>query len=295
MKQRKLIFALKVFSVLVFVVAVFSSGFLFLDKIIIPKYFGRYNIYGVGDLIGVVSSLYDSPDEKTLTQNGYTDDDLASGVEKLQSAGYKIEDDGTISEENIPSFKGSGRLELSDREFSAICNKLLQSGILESALPELKYINLINITIIDLIVTPDETSVTSDGKTYESANIKFIVKINTDDIREQISLQMQTPEALLKMILPSDLYFTVEYNIDLREQGDFRSTGSIAINGKTAKQSEILVNLLIEFIFPDNADMNIQKFAEEIGNVALRGIDTLGEFSFSDNIDGKNQNGIVIS
>lgn len=294
MKQKKGIFALKFFAVIFFVIAVFASGFLFLDKIIIPKYFGQYEIYGINDLIGVVSSLYSSPNESSLVSNGYGQEDLESGVNKLQVAGYKIEDDGSILHKNIAEFKGNGRVVLTDREFSAVCNKLLQTEILENALPDLNYINIMNITIVDLVIIPDNDSYIWETGTYSKASIRFIVKISTADLRDQIAIQMQTPDALLKMIIPSDLYFTVDYEIDLSKEDDKRTTGTIGINGKTAKQSEILINLLIEFIFPKEDEMNIDNFTKEIGNVALRGIDALGEFSFVKDIDGTKLNGIVV-
>lgn len=293
-KKKAGIFALKIFAVLFFIVAVFASGFLFLDKIIIPKYFGEYDINGLGDLIGVVSSLYSSPDEKSLVKNGYSDADLTSGVEKLQGAGYKIEDDGTILPENMSTFKGTGKVTLTDREFSAICNRLLQTQILEDSLPNLNYINIMNITIVDLVITPDDESYNEETGTFSKANILFIIKVGTDDLRTQIALQMQTPEALIKMIIPSELYFTVNYDIDLNAEEENRTTGTIAINGKTEKQSEILINLLIEFIFPSESEMNIEKFTKEIGNVALSGIDTLGNFSFLKDVEGSGLNGMLI-
>ena len=65
-KKKRNFFALTIVSVLLFVVAIFASGFIFLDKVIIPKYFGVYQINNLNNLFGVVSSLYASPDEDEL-------------------------------------------------------------------------------------------------------------------------------------------------------------------------------------------------------------------------------------
>ena len=150
------------------------------------------------------------------------------------------------------------------------------------------------ISLLQVIITPNEDSFDGDG--YNAANISFIIKINTVDIRAQIATQMQTPSYLLNMIIPDDLYFTVSYDFDLTKTENERITQStIAINGRTAKQSELLINLLIGFIFPEEDEMNYEKFTNSIGEIALKGIDAIGEFKFIKNVDGKNQNGILIN
>ena len=111
------------------ILAVFAGGYFFLDKLIVPKYFGQYGIKGVGDLVNVVASLYSTPKESKMIVNGYTQTDLTNAISKLQSNGYLIENDGTIKEENFENFKGSGKLELSDRESAAICNEFLSNEI----------------------------------------------------------------------------------------------------------------------------------------------------------------------
>jgi hypothetical protein len=114
-------------------------------------------------------------------------------------------------------------------------------------------------------------------------------------VREQIANQMQTPSYLLNMIIPDNLYFTVSYDFDLKQTESQRSNGQIAINGRTAEQSELLINLLIDFIFPEEDEMNLEKFTKALGDIALKGIDKLGEFEFISNVDGKKQNGFVIN
>ena len=293
-KNKKYNILIYIATLLGVVIAIIACGYFSLDKIIIPKKFGKYGINNLNDLTNVFSSLYSLPKESDLIENGYSNDDLESGIEKLQNANYKIEDNGTILNENISSFKGDGNLALTDKEFAAVCNKLVKSGILTENLPHLNYINTMNISVVDLVIKVDEESIDELTGLYSKANIKLIIKIDTTDLCSQIAVQMQTTEALLKIIIPSTLYFTVNYEIDLSKENDNRTTGTIAINGKTEKQSEILINLLIEFIFPKEDEMTYDKFTKAIGDVALSGIDQLGSFNFSTNIENTQQNGIIV-
>lgn len=281
----------KILILLSIVLAIFASGYFFLDKLIVPKYFSQYGIMNVPDLVGVVTSLYKSPNEKKLITNGYTQNDVSSAIKILRDANYNIAEDGTI-EKDVP-FKGDSQVALTDREFAGICNKLLSNGILVDALPNLKYLNLINISILELNIEPDENKPIDGG--YSSAKISFIAKINTTDIREQIASQMDTPIFLLKMIIPENLYFSVSYDLDLTQQDSERiSNGTIAINGRTEKQSEILINLLIDFIFPEEEKMDLEKFTKTFGDIILEGIDKLGEFKFANNLGvNKNRSGII--
>ena len=84
----------KIAILLSLVIAIFTGGYFFLDKTIVPKYFGQYGINGVGDLIGVVSSLYDTPKESKFVTNAYSQSDFTNAVSKLQGANYLIADDG---------------------------------------------------------------------------------------------------------------------------------------------------------------------------------------------------------
>lgn len=275
------------------IIAIFAGGYFFLDKSIVPQYFGQYGIYDVPDLVGVVTSLYKNPKESKIVTNKYTKTDLANAIDVLQEAGYKIADDGSITKDDMQNFKGDKELILTDRQFAAVCNKLLEDGILVDALPNLNYLNTINISILEVNIEPDKDSAAQIG--YNEAEVSFIAKIDTTDIREQMSSQMGTPIFLLNMIIPETLYFTVSYHIDLSGETPAQSKGTIAINGRTEKQSKILINLLIDFIFPEEDEMNIDKFTRELGNIAIEGIEALGEFTFAANIDGKSQNGIIVN
>lgn len=291
MKKKNSGILAKIIILLSFILAVFAGGYFFLDKLIVPKYFKQYGINGLGDLVNVVSSLYSTPNEAKMITNGYTQTDFSNAVSKMQKAGYKIENDGTIKSENMSEFKGVGKLELTDREFAAVCNEFLDNGLLEDSLSDLNYLNITELSVLDLVVTLNEKSRIDDTNTYTKANIDFIIKVNTTKLREQIAEQMDTPIYLLKMIIPDVLYFEVSYDIDLEEEEN-RTNGVIQINGRPPEKSEALINVLVGFIFDEKEEMNLTKFVNEIGDVALQGIDALGDFKFA---KYEKQSGIVIN
>ena len=290
MKKSKAGIVGKVAIVFCVIFAIFTGGYFFLDKLIVPKYFGKYGIYGVGDLVGTVASLYKSPKESKIVTNGYTQTDFTNAISKLQSANYQINNDGTITVVGFENIKGDAEVVLTDREFASVCSKLVEDGFLIDMLPNLNYLNIINMSILELIITPEEGSETK-------ANISFLTKIETIDIREQIAAQMDTPLFLLNMIIPDVLYFSVSYDIDLeKSEAERVSNGSIAINGRSAKQSKILIDLLVDFIFPAEEGMDLNKFTSTFGNIILEGIDVFGSFKFVSNIGTNSlQNGIVVN
>ena len=274
MKKKKSGILAKVIILLSFMFAVFAGGYFFLDKLIVPKYFSQYGINGIGDLVNVVASLYSTPKESKMIVNGYTKTDLTNAISKLQKADYKIESDGTIKKDNLSEFRGCGKLELTDREFAAVCNQFLTNGLLEDSLSNLNYLNITHLTLLDLVLKVDEKSLD------QTTNTDLIVKIDTTKIIEQIADQMDTPIYLLKMIIPDTMYFEVGYDIDLDKNED-RSNGFIEINGRSPEKSRALINLLIGFIFSEEDGMTMEKFIDEIGSVALQGIDSLGDFRFA--------------
>lgn len=281
MKKKNSGIIAKVIIFLSVIIAIFVGGYFFLDKAIVPKYFKQFGIDGVGDLVDVVASLYNSPKESKMITNGYTQTDLTNAISKLQDANYKIEDDGTIKKDNLKTFKGDGRIELTDREFASVCNEFLSNGLLEDSLSNLNYLNITKLTLLDLVLTPDENSKDAETGYYTKANVHFIIKVDTTNLREQIADQMKTPIYLLKMIIPDTMYFEISYDIDLAGENDERTNGTIAINGRSAKKSENLINVLISFIFDEEDEMDLNKFIDELGSVALRGIDSLGDFKFA--------------
>ena len=291
-KQKAKIFG-KFFAAICVIVAIFCGGYFLLDKLVIPKYFGSYGIHSVPDLVEVVASLYKNPKESEIVTNAYTQNDFASAITKLQESGYDIANDGTTTESDFNEIKGDQEVSLTDREFAAVCNTFIKNGILVDALPNFNYLNMLKMSILELIITPKGEEIENK---YQSADISFILKIDTVDIREQIAIQMETPKFLLNMIIPDELYFTSSYTLDLSKDKDNRvSNGTIAINGRSAKQSETLINLLIEFIFPKEEHMDFNKFTEGFGYIILAGIDIFGSFEFVSNIGLTGlQNGIVV-
>lgn len=290
-KKKKSGIFVKVCVFLASFLAIIMGGYFFLDKLVVPKYFSQFGIDGIGDLVDVVASLYNKPNEAKLIKNGYTQIDLTNAISKLQNANYKIENDGTIKEENLDSFKGDGKLVLSDREIAAVCNEFLGNGLLEDSLSHLNYLNITKLSLLDLLVTLDESSLDSETQTYSKAEIDVIIKVDTSNLREQIADQMKTPIYLLKMIIPDLMYFEVKYEIDLSQEEN-RTNGSISINGRSSEKSENLINILIGFIFNEEDEMDLNKFTNEVGNVALQGIDALGEFKF---VKIGNQAGIIVN
>ena len=293
-KKKKNFFALKILSVLVFVVAIFTGGFIFLDKVIVPKYFGVYNINRIGDLFGVVSSLYSSPDEEDIVTNGFENKDFESGVQKLKNSGYKIEENGLILSQNISEFKGSGNFVLTEKEFSAICNKFLQTELLKISIQDLKYIGLENIEILDFVINLNDEDFDEILNIYSKANVSLDIKIKTNKLKSQIANQMETPDALIKIIIPDEIYFTVNFEIDLENQSEIIKNCEVSINGKNTEKSEVLINLLIEFIYPKEENMSIEKLSINISNIVIESLNSLGEFQFVKNVDNSNLNGIII-
>lgn len=282
----------KVGILLGIVFAIFLGGYFLLDKLIVPHYFKDYGINGMGDLFGVISSLYQTPNESQLIANGYSDDDLQSALNDLTNAGYdfEIDSEGKIVLGN--NFKDSAvAVELTDREFAAVANSILKSNILDDNLQELNYFELGKLSILEVTFNFDEDS--KSGDVYSRANISFIAKLDTAEMINQIEEQMETPKMLLNMIIPTTLYFSVSYDLDLERMENERiSNGKIAINGRTEKQSEILINMLVDFIFPPEDGMNMHNFILEFGNIILKGIDELGEFKFK---QVNERNGLFIS
>ena len=58
MKKKKVKLFSKIMITLCLIAAIFVGGYFFLDKTIIPKYFGKYGINGISDLVGVVAFFF---------------------------------------------------------------------------------------------------------------------------------------------------------------------------------------------------------------------------------------------
>ena len=62
-KKSTLRFFVILFVVLASLGSIVFSGYLILDKVVVPKYFSEYGINGMGDLVGLMRTLYSLPNE----------------------------------------------------------------------------------------------------------------------------------------------------------------------------------------------------------------------------------------
>lgn len=301
-KKKRYTFFIKLFIALATIVALVFCAYLAIDKLVVPKYFKDYGINNMHDLVAMVKTLYNTPDEKDIITNGYTQADQRSAVKKLISANFPSVsetelDYAEISQGLDKSSLVSGQYEFTDREIAGILDQMLDSGILASQLPNLKYLDTINISILELIITPTEFT-DNEGNVYydtDSANVSFTFKLDTSSVRTQMAHTMDIPTFFLDMIVPKTMYITINYNLFIDDYGVWQvGEGSIAVNGRTAKDSEILLNLLIEFIFPEEDQMTIDKFSIEFGNILIKGMDMLGQIRIKANVQASS-NGVVLT
>ena len=90
------------------------------------------------------------------------------------------------------------------------------------------------------------------------------------------------PLFLVDWIIPDTMYVTsmIDTFIDPTTNVRSYSNASLSINSKTAKQSEVLLKLLISFIFPDES-FTIEEFSSQLGALAIDGMNVLGDFCFA--------------
>ena len=120
-----------------------------------------------------------------------------------------------------------------------------------------------------------------------SANIHALFKVDTVGLRDQIAHEMGISKFLIEMIIPDIMYMSVDYNLALVNNSWTYSDGNISLNGRTAEQSKILLDMLISFIFPEEDNMNLEKLTNEFGNILQSGLGLLGKPSYK-------QNGLII-
>lgn len=303
-KNDKLGFFIRLFSVVAVLVAIIFGAYLLVDKVVVPKYFKEYGINNMHDLVGMVKTLYNSPDEKEIITNGYSNADKQSGEDKLITIGFPTKAGGVelnyfqIADGFETSGLESGAHEFTDREIAAIMDEMLEAGILASKLPNLNYIDTMKINILELIIQPKEETNGNAEKVFadDKANISFTFKFETSAVRGQMAEAMDTPLFLLDMIVPKVMYITVNYDIYKDAGGNWREeNGHIGVNGRTAKESEILLNLLINFVFPTEDNMTLEVFSNECGNILIQGLELLGDITVSANIGTGKSNGIVLT
>lgn len=275
--------------------ALFCGGYFVLDKVVVPQYFADYGINSMPDLVGMVRTLYTVPAETEIATNAYGESDLRSATNKLTQREYPIFSDGTFDFDAFYEGKrGNGDLYLTDRELASILDKLLDSTEFSNILPNLNHIDTLNINLLDLSIAPQNTEEDLDK---HNAHIKFVLKVDTTDIRAQMAKDMDIPIFLLNMIIPETLYLTANYNVKIDNSGAKSvwktSDGTLSVNGRKDSQSEILLDLLISFIFNEEDQMTIPKLVDNFGHILDQGVELLGEIEFASKLGMVNkQNGI---
>ena len=289
-KRKRSLFA-SLIIVILCIASVFVGGYFLLDKVVVPKYFGEYGIHTMGEMMGMMKTLYTSPNENKLITNGFNELDKSSAEDKLKHVFPTLENSEDIDYNSIAEgvlkdgVHGPLTLEFSDKELASVIDEMLGLGLLEKKLPDLMYINTLKINILELTITPEELA---EGINPDSANIHAIFKIDTTDVREQMATEMEISSFLVDMIIPDVIYITLNYSLELADDGWTYVDGDISVNGRTAQQSEILLNLLIDFIFPKEDKMDLNKLTNEFGNILQSGLEILGQAEYK-------ENGIVIT
>ena len=285
-RKKKGMFFVKFMITMAIIIGFFVGGYFVIDKAIVPRYFGDYGINSLPELVGMMSTLYSSPKEDKLVTNGYTTLDLESAEEKLKSYFPTKENSSDLDYNAIAdTIEKDGVekplvLEFSDKEIASVVDKMLDKGILAKKLPNLAYINTMSIDILEFTIVPENV----DGQiATDSADIHAIIKFDTTNAREQMAQEMGTSMFVLDMVIPKTMYITLNYHLEISEDGWVYSDGNIGVNGRTVKQSKILMNLLISFIFPEADNMDLEKLTHEFGNIMQSGLDLLGKVEYKEN------------
>ena len=177
--------------------AIICGGYFVLDKAVVPKYFASYGIHSMDDLVVMMQTLYDVPTESELVENGYSKSDLSTATNKLTDRQYPILQDGTFDFEAFDSGqRGIGDLYMTDRELASIIDKLLDSTEFSDILPNLNHIDTINMNLLELSITPQTLEGDIDT---QNAHIKFVLKIDTTEVRSQMAKEMDIPIFLLNI------------------------------------------------------------------------------------------------
>lgn len=312
MKRKKSKFFASL-GIVLSIIFIFVVGFYFtLDKLLVPKYFSKYNIYNMKELVEVVKTMYLIPDESTFIKNPFTKNDESSAENKLLRVGFPKTANGKIDYSKITDSDFAiitsedyedDHLALSDREIASIMYQILDSGVLISELGGLSYLDTLNMFIKEVSIIPSGTSqsliIGKDSfESFSEANISIIIKIDMTSAISRMAESFDTPLFLLNMLIPNTVYMTTSFDaIKNNDDGSWAyKNSSLSINGKTAKQSEVVLNLLISFIYSNDGTMTIQNLADEISEMSLLCFDLIGEIDFTNSIKNGSmpQNGVII-
>lgn len=296
-KNKTLRFFVTLLIVLVILGSLVVGGYFILDKAVVPKYFGEYGINNMGDLVEMMGTLYNNNDESDIVTNPFRESDKVSAENKLIGVGFPKLANGNLDYKKIAEgqfeVSSEASVELTDKELASIVGEMLNSGVLAEKLPNLRYLNTLTFTMLEVIITPDV--IIGEEVDLNSAHMEFTVKIDTSSVRTQMANEMEMPLFLLNMIVPKTLYISVEFDLSINEGEWVYTNSSIGVNGRTSKQSEILLNLLIDFIFPPEDQMTLERLNEEFGGVIINGLELLGNVQFTNSIYSTSQNGVILT
>ena len=305
-RRKRSGFFIKLFAIVASLAAIVFGVYFALDKLIVPKYFKTYGIGNMHDLVAMVKTLYNAPDEDDIIKNGYLSSDLISATKKFKDANFPFTESGEIDYMLLSSGGGrdgliEGEYKFTDREIAAILDQMLvsESGVLASNLPNIKYIDTININLLEIIIDPIVVGKDINGANIyatDKAKVSFTCKIDTSAVRTQMAKAMDTPLFLLNMIIPETLYITVDYNMEKNWLGEWESDdGYMAVNGRTSKDSKILLDLLVDFVFPEEDEMTVDILRSEFKNIIMIGLDVFGDVSVYVDNDSTLSKGIKLT
>lgn len=296
MKKKKSKFFISLGIILVVLFSIVFGGYLALDKFLVPKYFARYGINNMKELVSLVKLMYTVPDEQTFITNPYSSIDKTTAENKLIEVGFPTNTKNELDYSKLvekgfyvvtdSEYEGDF-IYLSDKEIAAIMGQILDSGVLVSELPNLSYLDTITMEVKELSITPDVLIEDEDSDNlYSSAQIKVIIKINLEKATKQMSENLDVPLFLLNMIMPQNVYVTSIFNLTLDKDNNWqKSDSSLSINGKTPKQSEVLLNLLISFIYSSDENMTISNLSDQIADLTCKCFGLVGDVTFVDKIE----------
>ena len=298
-------FFIKLLIVLSILGGIGLGGFLILDRVVVPSYFGKYGINNMGSLVQMVRVMHNAPSESKFITNSYTLENENSALNKLENAGVPVYNGliefGKIADgEYVISDEAKQGVFVSDKEMTAIIAQMFKSDYLLSVeyFKNLDYFSTLSIEAKEIIVQLDEIEAESNGYQFsEKAHVSFTIKLDTKVAQGVMAEKMDVPYFLLNLIMPDYLYMTTSYDVEILDDGGYEITNAeIGINGRTPKQSEILMNMLLTFIFKEDEQMTISKLGETLGSALSDGMNILGNIKFCRTVvAGETLNGIMVS
>lgn len=298
MKRTKIKFFIVLTVVIALICGTVVGGYFAIDRLLVPKYFARYGINDLPELVDIVQTIYVIPDEDSFITNAYTKADAQSMTTKFTNAGFPTLNNGEIDFESIAKANydrnpeknfSETHLTLTDKEIATILNQILETGVLVSNFKSLSYLDTLKMQVKQLSITPlelesEDATLASDqllNYSSDSANLSITVKITTESAKQQIAKNIDAPQFLVDWLIPEEMYITASFSTEKSESGEISYTNtSLSINSKTPKQSEVLLSLLISFIYPDSENMTIDELTTELGKLVVTGLNLLGSFEY---------------